>query len=531
MREKVKEVIKNTLGEDFKLEVPPAGFGDYSCGAAFALAKTEKRNPKVIAKELCKKFNSELFEKVEARDGFINFFISKEALKKELSEILKNKENYGKGNKQGTVVIDYSSPNIAKRFGIGHLRSTVIGHSLHNIYEFLGWKVEGVNHLGDWGTQFGKLIYQIKKEEIDPQSLTVSLMEQLYVRFHKTEDNDEEGRKWFSLLEKGNKEARQLWEICKKVSMEEFSKIYDILNIHIDHTIPESFYEDMLSNVIEEAKSISKESEGALIIEFEDMPPAMIRKSDGSTTYFTRDLVAAKYRIEKFKPNLFIYEIGADQTLHMKQLFRTIKMFSWGKDVEFVHVAHGLFRMKEGKLSTRKGRTVHLEDVLQEAQNKALDLIKNDAVKDKQKTAKEVGVGAIKYNDLKRHYKRNIEFDWDSVITLKGDSGPYLQYTALRCKSVLEKGGSYKNNTELPEEVFPIIREMIRFKEVVEDAAQNYSPNTIASFTYNLARIYNLFYDNYKITGNDARMAVTEATYILLCSALQLLTVSVPEKM
>ncbi len=529
MREKVRLEIEKVLGSNFKLETPPEGFGDYACGV-FHLAKERGRSPKEVAEEVSSEFFSSLFEKVEPCGGFINFTISKEALKEELLSITEKGGEYGKKEDRRVAVIEYSSPNIARRMGVGHLRSTIIGESLARIYRHLGWRVEGVNHLGDWGTQFGKLIYQIKKEGVDPSSLTIEKMEELYVNFHKDGD-EEEGRKYFSMLEKGEREAREIWDLCVKASMKEFEKTYKELEVEIDHVIGESFYENMLPGIVEEARKIATESEGALIVEFDDMPPAMLLKSDGSTTYFTRDLAAVKYRKEVFKPHLMLYEIGAEQSLHMRQVFRAAEMLGIKEETELFHVAHGMFSLKEGKMSTRKGRVVHLRDVLEEAKRRALLLIKDESLKEKEEVARIVGTGAVKYGNLKVHHKRNIVFDWDEVITLKGDSGPYLQYTALRCKSVLSKGGSYGEFDDLNEEDLSVVREMMRFKECLQDAAENFSPNILAAFAYRLARSYNLFYENYKITGNNGRMAVTEGTFILLQTALHLLTVSLPPKM
>lgn len=530
MREKVKAEVEKVLGDDFKLENPPEGFGDYACGV-FHLAKKEKKDPKIIAKELSIKFTSPLFEKVEAQGGFVNFFISKEALKEEVLSVLEKRDDYGKKEDGRVVVMEYSSPNIAKQLSITHLRSTIIGESLSRIYRHLGWQVESINHLGDWGTQFGKLIYQIKKENLDVSSLTIEKMQELYVRFHKEEGDEEEARKYFSLLEKGEEEVSDIWKACVQVSMEEFQKTYDLLDVSIEHIIGESFYLNSVFEVIDEARVVARESEGALIVEFDDMPPAMLLKSDGSTTYFSRDLAAVKYRNERFNPQFFVYEIGNEQSLHMKQVFRTAEMLGWRKESDFVHVSHGMLSLKEGKMSTRMGRTVHLDDVLEEAKKRALSLIKDEALKDKEETATIVGVGAVKYSALKVHRNRNVVFDWNEALSLKGDSGPYLQYTAMRCKSVLEKGGDYGRFDSLSVEEADVVREMMRFKEAVEDAAENFSPNLIAAFAYRLARSYNLFYEKNKIVGSSQRMAVTEATLVLLRNALHLLVISLPRKM
>ncbi len=544
MRKKIEQILKKETGEEFRLERAPEGRGDYASNTAFLLAKKEKKSPSELAKSLKKKVKADIFSKVEEENGFLNFFLSENALKEEAFLVLEEKENYGKGNAGKTVVIDYSSPNIAKSFGIGHLRSTIIGQAIYNIHEFLGWKVIGVNHLGDWGTQYGKLIYQIKKEGKNPEKLSLKELEEIYVRFHKEAEKnpemEEEGRKWFAKLEKGDEEARRVWEICRKKSLDEFEKIYRDLNVEIDYVLGESFYEDKLEDVVKEAekKKVAKKSKGALIIEFGDMPPAMILKSDGSTTYLTRDMAAAKYRLKEFSPDLLIYEIGVDQTLYLRQLFSAVEKMGWAKKEKFVHVGHGMFRLKEGRFSTRKGRTVHLEEVLSLAKKKAEEIIESSATakglsrEEKKEASKIIGIGAVKYNDLKRHYKRDVVFDWDQVLTLKGDSGPYLQYTCVRCESVLEKAGKYKKEMEeLNDEERKIVRRIVQFEEALENAAENFSPNVIAEYAFRLAKEFNHFYDTCQIVGSDKRLAITDATRIILKKCLNLLGISVPQKM
>jgi arginyl-tRNA synthetase len=544
MKKKVEQILNDLFDEEVQVERASGEHGDYASNIAFTLCKKEKRAPSEVAKDIKNKIKSDFFEKVEEKNGFLNFFLSQKALKEELLCVLEEKEDYGKETSGKTVVIDYSSPNIAKSFGVGHLRSTIIGQALYNIYDFHGWNTVGVNHLGDWGTQYGKLLYQIKKEEKDPENLSIEELEKMYVRFHEEAEKnpamEEEGRKWFAKLEKGDKEARRIWEVCREKSLKEFQKIYDDLEVNIDYVLGESFYEDKLQAVIEEAKEkkVVRESKGALIIEFDDMPPAMILKSDGSTTYLTRDLAAAKYRLEQFSPALLIYEIGADQTLHMKQLFCTVEKLGWAKKERFVHVPHGMFRLKEGKFSTRKGRTVHLEEVLSLAKKKAEDIIKESATEKKlskeevEEAAKKVGVGAVKYNDLKRHHKRDVVFDWDRIITLKGDSGPYIQYSCVRCKSILEKAGSYKTEIgKMNEEEKRVVKRITQFKEAVESAKETFSPNIIAEYAFGLAKDFNSFYDMHQIIKNNQRLAITESTYIILKQCLKLLGIAVPQKM
>jgi arginyl-tRNA synthetase len=544
IKREIEKIIKDCSGEDGKVEKPISDHGDYASNVAFDIAKKEKRNPNQIAEELKNKIKSDLFEKVEVKGGFLNFFISEDALKKELSLILEEKENYGREKKEKTVVVDYSSPNIAKPFGIGHLRSTIIGQSIYNIYNFWGWNTIGVNHLGDWGTQYGKIIRQIKKENLDPEKLSIKELEAVYVRFHKEADEnpeiEKEGREWFHKLERKDEEAVKIWEICRKKSIEEFDKIYQKLGVEIDHTTGESFYQDKIQAVIDEAveKKVAVESEGALVVHFQDMPSVIIQKSDESTTYLARDLSAVKYRLETFSPDLFIYEVGAEQTLYMKQLFATVEKLGWAKKEQFTHMAHGLFRLKDGKLSTRKGKTIHLEAVLSLAEEKAKKIIEDSLSSDlteqeKEKISEVVAMGAVKYNGLKSHHRRDVVFDWDRVLALKGDSGPYLQYTCVRCKRVLEKAGEgdFSEIEKFNENERKLALRLVEFKEVVESAGETFSPNIIAEYAYRLSKDFNLLYEGTKIVGSKKRIVLTQATKNVLTTSLSLLTVPVPDKM
>lgn len=576
IKEKIEKLLKNVLKEwlerdvffqvekEIKVEHPEKEtHGDYASNLALVLAKYLNKNPFEIGREISENVkikNSKLFEKVEVvQPGFLNFFLKEKIFFEEIKKILKEKEKYGQKTqkKKRTMIIDYSSPNIAKPFGIGHLRSTIIGQAIYNVYKFLGWKVIGDNHLGDWGTQFGKLIYQIKKTKKDPTRLTIEEMEKLYVQFHQEAEKnptiEEEGRRWFQKLEKGDKEAKKIWQICVKVSLKEFSRIYQILGVKIDYALGESFYEPMLKEIIEEAKrkKIAKESEGALVIEYPkktNLPPAIILKSDGATTYFTRDLATIKYRIKRWRPDLIVYEVGAEQTLHFRQLFEAVNLFGWSKKTKFVHIAHGLYRKTDGKFSTRRGETVHLEDILEEAIKRAKKILeqseagKKFSEKEKEKIAKIVGIGAIKYNDLSHHYSGDIIFDWEKMLNLKGNSAPYLQYTFVRCQSVLKKS---KEKIELRklipipllEEEKNVLKTIFHFPEVVEEAAERFSPNLICNFAFDLAQKYNLFYDSLPILlakekeRRILRLALTQATAQILKNSLSLLGIDLPDKM
>jgi len=573
MKEKIRKILENSARQlfpsvkipEFQVEHPEKReFGDYSTNLAFLVAKELKKKPSEIANQIAKSVEKEkIFEKVEAKEpGFINFFLSLDFLFEELKKILKEKENYGKSKigKGKTVIIDYSSPNIAKPFGIGHLRSTIIGQALYNIYKFLGYKVIGDNHLGDWGTQFGKLIFAIKKwGKKKVENYSIEELEKLYVKFHKEAEKnprlEEEGRKWFKKLEGGDKEARKIWKFLVKISLKEFERIYKILGVKFDFSLGESFYEPMTKEVIEELKEkkIAKESQGALIIEFSknEFPPVILQKSDGTTTYFTRDLATIKYRLKKWDPDLIIYEVGADQKLHFQQLFKTVEILDWTKKTKFIHVIHGLYRTKTGKFSTRKGETVHLEDVLKEAIERAKEIIEKSETsrgltekeKEKERVARIVGIGAVKYNDLSQHPSKDIIFDWEKVLNLKGNSAPYLQYTFVRCQSVLRKAKKLQiancklQIEKLKKEEIEILREIYKFPEIVKEAAEKFSPNLICNFAFDLAKKYNLFYDLHPILkekDNEIkkfRILLTKAVSQIIKNSLFLLGIGVPEKM
>lgn len=555
MFSKIKKNIKETVdkefdgeisAEDIELEIPAdKENGDLATNLAFRLAGKVKNDPKKIATRLADNLNNDEFS-VKAKNGFVNFYFSDQfLLEKAIDTLQFEREEVDK-----TMVLDYSAPNIAKTFGIGHLRSTIVGQAIYNTYKFCGWQCEGVNHLGDWGTQYGKLIRQIKKENKDPKNLTIKELEKLYVQFHKeAEENPEiveEGRKWFKKLEEGDKEARKIWKACVEKSMEEFNKTYDLLEVDIDHNIGESFYQDKMDSVIEEAKEkgVATESEGALIVDFDEkLPPAMLLKSDGTTTYFTRDLATVKYRMNRWNPDLFIYEIGADQKLHMRQLFKTVDILDWQDQDHFMHVAHGMYRLKDGAMSTRKGRTIHLEDVLGRAIEKAKEIIEDSETaekmgqNEKQKAAVKIGVGAVKYADLKKHYKKDIVFNWDKVMSLKGDSGPYLQYTTLRAKSVLDKykGSVEYEITELEEEERDLLSKIIEFDEVIEAAKRNFTPSSIANYSYEIAKRFNSFYAKMPIleAGEKRmqRLTLTKMSFKVLQKSLEILGISLPKKM
>lgn len=547
------------IEEEIKIEHPADfDFGDYSTNIAMVLAKSEKKNPRQLAEEIKNNIlNDDFIEKIEvAGAGFINFYLKPEFLIRKAESINYEDEFRNELNENGsgkTMVIDYSAPNIAKPFGIGHLRSTNIGQALYNIYKILGWNCIGDNHIGDWGTQYGKLVAAIKKwNKKDLNKLTIEDLEKLYVKFHKEAETDEklidEGRRWFAKLENGDKEAREIWQKCIDISLIEFDKVYSLLGVKIDFVHGESFYEDKLEEITREIidKGITKKSEGAIIVEFENMPPAMLQKSNGTTTYFTRDMATIKYRLDNWKPDLIIYEVGADQQLHFKQVFKTAEMMGWVPESGMVHVAHGLIRWTTGKFSTRKGDTIHLSEVIDKAMGKAREVAKKSSVakdltsSEKEEMIESVAIGAIKFNDLSSDPKKDVIFDWDQIMSLDGDSGPYLQYTYARCKSVLNKTEirEQKNIDQIPikinDEEMALVREFYRFEEKIIEASERFSPSVVAEYLLGVARKYNEFYAKNRIINQEEetfRIFLTKTTASVLHTGLGLLGIKTIEKM
>lgn len=581
VKEQILKDLKKVL---IKLQIPfeqlslehPAdpAFGDYATNVAMQTHHPDFANPVDWANQIVNTWRlvglPDYLAKVEVvKPGFINLWLKKEILSTKLTEVLKRKDKYGSslGGKGKTVVIDYSGPNVAKPFGIGHLRSTNIGQAIYNLYKFTGWRTVGVNHLGDWGTQFGKLIYQIKlkmkNSKLKIKDLTIEKLEKLYVDFHKkaktNPEMEDQARFWFKKLEDKDPEARKIWQACVDLSLQEFDRVYRLLKVKIDYTLGESFYHRQVKKVIDEAqrKGITAESEGALIIPLTGFEtPLMLLKGDEGTTYHARDLAAIKFRLEKWRPALMIYEVGADQKLHFQQLFSAVELLSWAKKTQFVHLAHGLIRWSGGKFSTRKGSTIHLAEVLKEAIRRAEKIISASATgrglskKEKEKVAQAAGIGAVKYSDLKQNPKTDIVFDWERIFSLEGDSGPYLQYTYVRCYSVLEKAKEsnlaitnlgavapeiVRSKGREAEEV-NLLRTIYRFPEVVEEAAKSFSPNLICNFLFDLAQKYNLFYNKQPILKSakgvrEGRLALTAATAQILKNGLTLLGIEVLERM
>lgn len=570
---RLKELKNLDLVEGREIEIPPFNLGDYTINSAFFLARQQNKNPQEIALFLAEELMAipsikRIFEKIEAKNGFLNFWLKTDYLLDFIRQLIKTKGKlvFAKKKKRKTMLIDYSSPNIAKPFGVGHLRSTIIGQALYNIYKFLGWRCISDNHLGDWGTQFGKLIYQIRSKKLKDKNerqktqilnkLTIQELEDLYIEFHREAEKnsflEEEGRLWFKKLESNDKEAKKIWRACVQISLKEFTRIYKILGVKFDYSFGESFYEDKIAKVIREAqqKKVTVLSQGALIIQYpqDELPPAIILKSDGATTYLARDLATIKYRLQRFNPDLFIYEVGADQKLYFKQLFRAGELLGWVKKQKFVHVAHGLIRWSEGKFSTRRGLTIHLEEILKEAIKRAEKIISQSITsrglskKEKIKVAEIVGIGAIKYNDLSQHYSSDIIFDWEKMLNLTGNSAPYLQYTYARCRSVLRKSKLKriffnKSNYNFNKEEFAVLRTLVKFPEIIMETADKFSPHLLCNFLFDLAQRYNFFYQQHPILKAEDkksrlfRLTLTLAVAYTLKTSLDLLGIKVVEKM
>jgi len=549
LKEELQKLVEKVAGSSAALEHPEnPEHGDYSTSVALVLGKKLGKDPREVAEEISLKLQTQsakFLARIEvAGPGFINFFLKKDFFVQELQEIAKQKNTYGRGRSNKKIIIEYSSPNIAKPFGIGHLRSTIIGQAIYNLHKFLGYKCIGINYPGDWGTPHGKILYQLYRKKLSPSRLTVEDLEKLYIEFHREAETnpamEEAARAWFKKLEDGDKKARTVWEQTRKVSFKEFARIYKLLGVKIDYVIGESFFEDKMGKIIEEfkQKGLARKSEGALIVPFpnDELPPGILLKSDGATTYFTRDLANIKYRVKRWKPNTIVIETGVEQLLHFKQVFLACKLAGYVDKQQLVHVYHGLYHSKEGKFSTRRGQTIHLEEVLKEAIERAQKLSPD------KKIAKAVGIGAVKYNDLSQHPAGDIVFDWEKILNLKGNSGPYLQYTYARCKSIARKAGNSKfqipnSKLQFSKEELDILRLVYRFSEVVKEAAEKFSPNLLCNFAFDLAQRYNLFYNTHRVLQAETkeakgfRLLLTVAVAQLLKNSLLLLGIKTLERM
>lgn len=536
--------------------------GDYAF-PCFILAKELKKSPVAIAEEIKEKISQNLenikeISEVSAVNGFLNFKLNKNQITQEvIDEFDTEKENFGsqKQEKPQNIVIDYSAPNIAKPFHIGHLRSTVIGQALYNIYKYLGYNVTSINHLGDYGTQFGKLIEGYKRwgAEYDIENNPIDELMQIYVRINNLCKEDEsvleECRNNFKKLEDGDPYCVEIWKKFRELSLKEFDKVYDILGVKFDSLNGEAFYSDKMPEIIDILKKAGKleESEGAQVVKLgDDMPPCLIIKSNGSTTYATRDLAAIMYRARTYDFDKAIYVTSYEQILHFKQVFATAKYL--GLDEKYtnglVHVPFGMILLKTGKMSTREGKVIKLEDLLNEAIEKSKEIIekKNPELENKEDVAKKVGVGAIIFNDLSNSRIKDEIFDWDIMLNFNGETGPYVQYTTVRAKSVLEKAGYIPNVKEVNVEKLndkdsqKIINQLYNFNSILKNVTEKEEPSILARYLVDLAQNFSSFYNNCHIITEDkemqdARLYITYMVKTVLEKGINLLGIQVPEKM
>lgn len=539
------------------IEIPPRPeMGDFAF-PCFRLAKVMHKAPQMIAADIKDAIGDvDFLEKIDVQGAYLNFFVKTEVFVKSMIDAANNKDFGSSDIGQDKVIcIDYSSPNVAKNFHVGHLRTTIIGNSLYKIYSKLGYKVVRINHLGDWGTQFGKLIVAYKawgsKEAVEADGIA-ELMK-LYVKFHDEADKDpslvDEARAWFAKMENGDEEALSIWQWFKDISLIEYKRTYDLLGIDFDYYLGESFYMDKCQDVVDKVTEagLLKESEGAMIVDLSeyDMAPCIVTKKDGSSIYATRDLAAIFYRKNTYNFTKCLYVTGQEQKLHFAQVFKVVELLGneWAKD-SLIHIPYGLVSLEGAKLSTRSGNIIYAEDILRDAIAKSLEIIteKSPNLPNKEEVSKIVGVGAILFNDLYNQRIKDVSFSWDKVLNFDGETGPYVQYTHARCSSVVrlaegfdpEKAIDYSVITEA--DAIDLLKEISRFPKVVADAADKYEPSVVARFAVDVAQAFNKFYNSTRINVPEenikqARVMLAYLTKNTLHDALELLGINAPEAM
>lgn len=547
IKNQIESWIREVLAHVGGLELSKSRFADFSLvpGQVEMIQEQTALSLEDIIEKLEQNI-SPLIKEISSKNGYINLNITDKAKIDEINNYYKEdflKEEMPKE----TEIIDYSGPNIAKPFSVGHLRSTVIGQANYNIHKALGKQVIGINHLGDWGTQFGKLIYAVlewgNEEEISEDP--INQLNALYVRFHEEAEKnpglDDEARAWSKKLEDGDLKAREFWKKCVDWSMQEFDRIYKILDIKIDNVIGESFYQDKLEEIVEllRSKDLLKESDGALIIELDDLPPALIKRQDGATLYMTRDLAALKYRIITYSPRRIIYHVGQDQQLHFKQLIAVSKKLGWLDQTEIIFAGHGMMRLPEGKMSTRKGRVVLLNDLIEEARKRVTEYQQDREAQGAKGKELELAVSAIKYADLSTNRQSDVVFSFDRLIDLKGNSAIYLQYTYARIKSLISEFERRFQDREqvqsLPEESTELLREGLYLKNALTSAMENNEPSILCEYAYQLANKFNSFYEKKRIVTEDAKESARNIFVVNFCEyaiglSLELLGLSKFEK-
>lgn len=560
-----KKIVATRLKENIDLdldkiesliEIPPkSDMGDFAF-PCFQLAKVMKKAPNMIAKDIADVINKDGFEKVESLGPYINFFMDKVKFSESIvNEILSEKDSYG-SSKIGDgkrYLVEYSSPNIAKPFHVGHLFTTAIGNALYKMLKFEGYDTVRINHLGDWGTQFGKLISAYKRwgneEEIEKSPITELL--RIYVKFHdeaeKNPSLEDEGRMYFKKLEEGDNEAVELWKRFKDLSLKEFNNIYSILGVDFDSWAGESFYNDKMDIVVKELeeKNVLTDSNGAKVVMLDEynMPPCIVVKSDGASIYATRDLAAAMYRKKHYNFDKCIYVVGKDQILHFKQVFKTLELagHTWAKDC--VHIPFGLVKFADRKLSTRKGNVVLLEELLKEAVAKTLETInvKNPELKEKEMVAKEIGIGAVLFTYLKNSREKDIVFDWDEMLSFEGETGPYVQYSYARAKSILRKAEGINGDADFSKltskEEFELTKVLEGFNKAILLAIDRLEPSVVTRYTIEVAKAFNKFYNAHSVLNLEdtglkvARLKLIEATAQVIKNSLNLIGINVVEEM
>ena len=537
------------------IEIPPKPeMGDFAF-PCFRLAKSYHKAPPMIAQDLKESIGDQAFlSEIKVVGGYLNFYVDKAQYAQQIIDKYNNATDYGCSDqgKDKTICIDYSSPNVAKNFHVGHLRTTIIGNSLYKIFSKLGYKVVRINHLGDWGTQFGKLIVAYKKwgsrEAVEEKGIE-ELMD-IYVKFHEEAEKDDslndEARAWFLKMEQGNEEALEIWQWFRDISLKEFMRVYNVLGMEFDSFAGESFYRDKTADVIKRLTDdgLLKESQGAMIVPLDeyDMPPCIVAKKDGSSIYATRDLAAILYRKATYNFDRCLYVTGLEQKLHFAQVFKVIELMGNDYAKNLVHIPYGLVSLKSGKISSRKGNVIFAEDLLRESINKTTSIIeeKNPDIPDKEEVAKQVGIGAIIFNDLYNQRIKDVIFDWNKLLNFDGETGPYVQYTYARASSVLRKIGEVPDTidyTLLTDEAsIGLLKEIERYPQVIKDAAERYEPSVIARYSIDLAHAFNKFYHECQINVEDettkyTRTNVVKIARYIIKDALSLLGIQCPEQM
>jgi arginyl-tRNA synthetase len=559
--EVIAEQLKDlTINEVFEMiETPPEShMGDYGF-PCFRLAKLMRKSPQVIASELAAGIvRPPIFSKVINEGGYVNFYFDRKALSENIiQQVLTQKEKFGSSSEgeNKVICIDYSCPNIAKPFHVGHLRSTVIGNALYHIYEHMGYQCVGINHLGDWGTQFGKVIvaYRNWGSAAEVEAEPIQTLLNLYVKFHEEAEKDpsleDEARNWFTRMEQGDQEAMDLWRWFSSETLKELEKIYALLGVKFDHYTGESFYNDKMAPVLADLKekNLLKESQGAVLVDLEPygMPPCLVQKNDGSTLYATRDITAALYRKQTFDFYQCLYLTDYSQKLHFEQVFKVVELMghNWAKDL--IHLPFGRVTHEGRRIQSRKGTVVLLEDVLKGAIGRVAEIIeeKNPLLENKEETAVAVGVGAVIFNDLSNNRIKDISFSWDTAFSFEGETGPYVQYTYARACSVLRKAGdepldpSVLNGTCFEDDVSAmVVRKLEQFGDAVRDAQMKNEPSILTRHVIDLAQAFNRFYHDHPVLiaepeVRQARLLLVAAVRQALGVGLNLLGIQTPEKM